>query len=168
MRHADQPRSTVHTTQRSRARANEGGDPTARPSSRADQPGSAIHRNQSQRSAIRGDLRESSRRQQIRGQRLHRSRSRSARAELAFSVSHVEHHLREGHYARRLSESAAVYMAAVIQCLTSKVLELARKEAHNRGCRRITPQFVDMAIHNNSLLCGLLGSTTISLVSPGC
>ncbi|XP_035967015.1 histone H2A-Bbd type 2/3 [Halichoerus grypus] len=105
-----------------------------------------------------------SRRGSSRGQR--RARSRTARAELSFSVSHVERRLREGHYARRLGSSAAVFLAAVIQYLTATVLELAGNEARNSGGRRITPELVDMAVHNNALLSGFLGATTISQVAP--
>ncbi|XP_070358368.1 histone H2A-Bbd type 1 [Equus asinus] len=96
-----------------------------------------------------------------------RPRSRTARAELSFSVSWVEHLLREGHYARRLSPSAPVFLAAVIQYLTAKVLELAGNEACKSGRRRITPELVDMAVHNNALLSGFFGATTISQVAPG-
>ncbi|XP_015988925.1 histone H2A-Bbd type 2/3 [Rousettus aegyptiacus] len=95
-----------------------------------------------------------------------RSRSRTARAELLFSVSHIERLLREGHYAQRLSSSAPVYLAAIIQYLTSKILELAGDEAQKTGRRCITPELVDMAVHNNALLSGFFGTTTISQVAP--
>ncbi|XP_054428213.1 histone H2A-Bbd type 2/3 [Pteronotus mesoamericanus] len=98
----------------------------------------------------------------------HQSRNRTpdARAELLFSVSHLECLLRERHYALRLNSSAPVFLAAVLQYLIATVLELAGNEAQRNGCRRITPQLVDMAIHNNALLSGFFGSTTISLVAP--
>uniref|UniRef100_A0A452FYH9 Histone H2A n=1 Tax=Capra hircus TaxID=9925 RepID=A0A452FYH9_CAPHI len=80
-------------------------------------------------------------------------RSRTARAELSFSVSHMEH----------LLSSAPVFLAD----LTSKVLELAGDEAQNNGQKHITPKLVDMAIHNNALLSSFFGMTTISLVALG-
>ncbi|XP_045850651.1 histone H2A-Bbd type 2/3-like [Meles meles] len=95
-----------------------------------------------------------------------RARSRTARAELSFSVSHVERLLREGRYARRLGSSAPVFLAAVIQYLTATVLELAGNEARNCGSTRITPELVDMAVHNNALLSRFFQSTTISQVAP--
>ncbi|XP_077001062.1 histone H2A-Bbd type 2/3-like [Tamandua tetradactyla] len=98
--------------------------------------------------------------------RKRRNRSRTARAELTFSVSLVEHQLREGHYAQRLSSSAPVYLAAIIEYLTAKILELAGNEARHSRTRRITPGLVDMAVHNNALLSGLFGTTTISQVAP--
>ncbi|XP_006072694.1 histone H2A-Bbd type 2/3-like [Bubalus kerabau] len=94
-------------------------------------------------------------------------RSRTARAELFVSVSHIEHLLRKGHYAQRLSSSAPVFLAAIIQDLMSKVLELAGNEAQKSGETHITPKLLDMAIHNNALLSSIFGMTTISLVAPG-
>ncbi|XP_004459354.1 histone H2A-Bbd type 2/3-like [Dasypus novemcinctus] len=98
--------------------------------------------------------------------RRRRNRSRTSRAELSFSVSHVERLLREGHYAQRLSSSAPVYLAAILEYLTATILELAGNEARNSGMRRITPQLVDMAVHNNALLSGFFDTTTVSQVAP--
>ncbi|XP_008053508.1 histone H2A-Bbd type 2/3-like [Carlito syrichta] len=95
-----------------------------------------------------------------------RARSRTARAQLNFSVSYVERRLREGYYARRLSWSAPVYLAAVIEFLTARVLQLAGNEAQNNGRNRITPDLVDMAVYNDPLLSRLFGTTTISQVAP--
>ncbi|CAK6450042.1 unnamed protein product [Pipistrellus nathusii] len=100
-------------------------------------------------------------------QRRRRTRSRTARADLVFSVSHLERRLLDGHYSQRLSANAPVYLAAIIQYLTATVLELAADEAHKMGCRRITPQLLDMAIHNNALLSGFFDNITISVMSPG-
>ncbi|KAL0588843.1 Histone H2A-Bbd type 2/3 [Plecturocebus cupreus] len=60
-------------------------------------------------------------------------RSRTTRAELLFSVSQVERGLREGRYAQRLSPSAPVYLAAVIQDLTAQILELAARRPTTTG-----------------------------------
>nr|XP_002763866.2 histone H2A-Bbd type 2/3-like [Callithrix jacchus] len=100
------------------------------------------------------------------GRRGH-TRSRTARAELIFSVSKMERGLWEGHYAQRLSDNAPVYLAAVIQYLTAKILELAAKGADNRGERIITPRLLDMAVHNDGLLSTLFHAITISQVGPG-
>ncbi|XP_025227757.1 histone H2A-Bbd type 2/3 [Theropithecus gelada] len=95
------------------------------------------------------------------------TRSRTVRAELSFSVSQVERGLREGHYAQRLSPTAPVYLAAVIEYLTAKVLELAGNEAQDNGERTITPLLLDRAVHNNRLLSTLFDTTIISQVAPG-
>ncbi|XP_058569277.1 histone H2A-Bbd type 2/3-like [Neofelis nebulosa] len=96
-----------------------------------------------------------------------RVRSPTARAELTFSVSHVERLLREGRYSQRLGASAPIFLAAVIQSLTAKVLELAGIEAQNRGRRLITPDVVDMVVHNHPLLSAFFQSTIISQAVPG-
>ncbi|XP_032976104.1 histone H2A-Bbd type 2/3-like [Rhinolophus ferrumequinum] len=101
-----------------------------------------------------------------RRQRQNRARTSTSRAELSFSVSHVERLLREGHYAQRLGSTAPVYLAAVIEYLTAKILELAGNEAQNNGQRRITPEFIDMALHNNALLSSFFQNTTVSQVAP--
>ncbi|XP_037009553.2 histone H2A-Bbd type 2/3-like [Artibeus jamaicensis] len=99
--------------------------------------------------------------------RQRRIRTRTSRAELLFSVSHVERLLREGHYARHLTSSAPVFLAAIIQYLTATVLQLAGNEAQRSGCRRITPELVDMAIHNNALISVFFEGVIVSLVAPG-
>ncbi|XP_043751158.1 histone H2A-Bbd type 2/3-like [Cervus elaphus] len=86
--------------------------------------------------------------------------------ELSFSMSHMERLLREGHYAQRLSSSALIFLAAIMQHLTAKVLELAGNKAQNSGQRHITPELVGMAVHHNALLSGSFGMKTISLVAP--
>ncbi|XP_049728864.1 histone H2A-Bbd type 2/3-like [Elephas maximus indicus] len=95
-----------------------------------------------------------------------RQRRTRSRTELIFSASHVAHLLREGHYAQRLSSSAPVFLAAILKCLTAKILELAGNEAQNSGRRLVTPELVDMAVHNNALLSGFFLTTTISQVAP--
>ncbi|XP_055249815.1 histone H2A-Bbd type 2/3-like [Moschus berezovskii] len=91
--------------------------------------------------------------------------SRTAHAELS-SMSHMEHLLREGHYAQCLSSSAPIFLASIMQHLTAKVLELAGNVAQNSGQRHITPELAVMAVHHSTLLNGSFGMTTISLVAP--
>ncbi|KAM7225350.1 hypothetical protein CapIbe_023327 [Capra ibex] len=93
-------------------------------------------------------------------------RSRTARAELSFSMSHMERLLREGHYTQSLSSSAPIFLAAIMQHLTAKVLEPAGNKAQNSSQRHITPELVGMAVHHKALLNGSFGMTPISLVAP--
>ena len=81
-------------------------------------------------------------------------------------MRHMECLLWEGHYAERLSSSAPIFLAAITQHLTAKVLELAGNEAQNSGQRRITPELVGMAVQHNALLSSSFGMTTISLLAP--
>lgn len=95
-----------------------------------------------------------------------RSHSRTARAQLIFSISFVEHHLRESHPTLRMSDTVTIFFTAILEALTRRLLELAGIEAQQRGRNRITPELLDSAIHSNAELNDLLGSTIISQVSP--
>lgn len=79
----------------------------------------------------------------------------------------MERLLREGRYSQRLGASAPIFLAAVIQSLTAKVLELAGIEARNSGRRLITPDVLDMVVHNHPLLSAFFQSTIISQAVPG-
>uniref|UniRef100_A0A673UHN1 Histone H2A n=2 Tax=Suricata suricatta TaxID=37032 RepID=A0A673UHN1_SURSU len=95
-----------------------------------------------------------------------RVRSRTARAELSFSVSHVEHVLREDGYSKRLGATTPIFLAAVIQFLTAKVLEQAGIEAQKSGRRRVTPDLLARAVHNHPQLNDLFRSLANSQVDP--
>ncbi|EDM07065.1 similar to Histone H2A-Bbd (H2A Barr body-deficient) (predicted) [Rattus norvegicus] len=97
-----------------------------------------------------------------------RRRSRTSRAELIFAVSLVEQHLREGgHARRRLSETVPIFLAAILEFLTRRLLELAGNEAQRRGTQsRITPELLDLAVYSNTLLSELFQFITISRVAP--
>ncbi|EGW14269.1 histone H2A-Bbd type 2/3 [Cricetulus griseus] len=94
-------------------------------------------------------------------------RSRTDRAELTFSVSLVEHHLRESGHAPRLSETVPILLTAILEFLTRRLLELASNEAQRLGAQRlITPEILDLTVYNNTLLSQLLQFTTISQTAP--
>ncbi|XP_047620993.1 histone H2A-Bbd type 2/3-like [Phacochoerus africanus] len=95
-----------------------------------------------------------------------RACARTTRAGLSASVSHMERLLREGPYAQCLSSSARVFLAATIEYLTARVLELAGDEAQIVGRRCITAELVAMAVHNNALLSAFFGTLAISQVAP--
>ena len=78
--------------------------------------------------------------------------SRSTRAQLNFPVSRIERFLREGNFSQRLSASAPVFLAGVLEYLTANVLDLSGKEAQARGRKHITPEHVSWAVENNKHL----------------
>ncbi|XP_036768507.2 histone H2A-Bbd type 2/3-like [Manis pentadactyla] len=77
------------------------------------------------------------------GQRT--THSRTDRAELLFSMSHVERVLRERHFLQCMRPHTPVFAAAVIQYLTAKVLELVGNEAQKHGSGCITPEIFSQA-----------------------
>ncbi|XP_039096804.1 histone H2A-Bbd type 1-like [Hyaena hyaena] len=102
------------------------------------------------------------RRNSSRGRR--RALSRSRRAELQFPVSRVERLLREGCYAQRLSRATPVFLAGVLEYLTSNILDLAGKEALSNHKMRITPEHVKRALGSNQHLSRLLEENVSSWV----
>lgn len=97
------------------------------------------------------------------GKRRRRNITRSRRAELQFPVSRVDRFLREGNYSRRLSSSAPVFLAGVLEYLTSNILELAGEEAHTSGRKRIAPEHLCRVVQNNDQLLQLFKEGTKSV-----
>lgn len=87
--------------------------------------------------------------------------SRSKRAGIEFPVGRVHRHLREGRQPQRVGALAPVYLAAVIQYLTSEVLELATDAAKAVGKKRVSPRHLQLAIANDAALNRLLGGASI-------
>ncbi|XP_048191402.1 histone H2A-Bbd type 1 [Perognathus longimembris pacificus] len=78
--------------------------------------------------------------------------SRSARADLQFPVSRMDRFLRKGNYAQRLTSSTPVFLAGVLEYLVSNILDLAGKEAHNNGKKRIGPEHVTKVMRRKKQL----------------
>ncbi len=90
--------------------------------------------------------------------------SRSARAGLIFPVGRIASMLKKGRYARRVSASAAVYIASTLEYLTSELLELSVKSlaASNKKSKRLTPRALTLAVRLDEDLGSLLSNVTIS------
>ena len=89
--------------------------------------------------------------------------SLSKRAGLVFPVGRIASNLRKGRYAARVSTSAAVYQAAVLEFVVAEILELAAKAVlqRNKG-KRITPRALTLAVRHDADLGTLLKDATIS------
>ena len=72
--------------------------------------------------------------------------------------------LKRGRYARRVSASAAVYIASTLEYLTSELLELSVKSlaASNKKSKRLTPRALTLAVRLDEDLGSLLSNVTIS------
>lgn len=100
----------------------------------------------------------------VRKKQRRRNISRSTRAELQFPVSRVDRFLREGNYSRRLSSSAPVFFAGILEYLTSNILELAGEVANTNGRKRISPEHVRQVVQNNDQLHQLFKEDTIPVL----
>ena len=93
-------------------------------------------------------------------------KSTSAKAGLLFPAGRVGTLLRRGRYARRVSPAAAVYTTAVLEYLTSELLELSVKAlaAAKKGQKapRLTPRALTLAVRLDEDLGSLLHNVTIS------
>ena len=83
---------------------------------------------------------------------------------LIFPTGRVGTALRKGRYAKRVSATAGVYLAAVLEYLTAELLELSTK-AHNAAKKkttRLTPRAVCLAVRNDQDLGDLLKNVTFT------
>ncbi|XP_006859953.1 PREDICTED: histone H2AX-like [Chrysochloris asiatica] len=97
--------------------------------------------------------------------RRRQTNSCCAQVNLRFPKSCLNHLLQQGHYAHRLSSATPDFLAAILEYLTARILELADNEAH-KDCRRlITPQHVDTAVCKQPELSHLFRNVTISQVN---
>ncbi|XP_067883681.1 histone H2A type 2-B-like [Heterodontus francisci] len=98
----------------------------------------------------------------ISGKARSKTKSRSSRAALQFPVGCVHRLLRKGNYAERVGVGAPVYLAAVLEYLTTEILELAGNAARKNKKTRIIPRHMQLAVRNDKELNKLLGGLTIA------
>ena len=83
--------------------------------------------------------------------------SSSARAGIAFPVGRCNSMLKRGRYADRAGVGAGIFMAAVLEYLTSEVMELAGENCKTDKRTRITPRHIQLAVRNdpeiNKIMC---------------
>lgn len=65
-----------------------------------------------------------------------KTKTRSTRAGLKLPVGRIHRILKNGNYAPRVGEGAAIYMAAVLEYLAAEILELAAKAAEDNNRSR--------------------------------
>jgi len=86
------------------------------------------------------------------------------KAGLIFPTGRIGSMLRKGRYARRVSASSGVYLAACLEYLTAEILELSAKAlaSGKKQSKRITPRAVCLAVRHDADLGSLLKDVTVS------
>ncbi|KAK4056802.1 hypothetical protein OIO90_002051 [Microbotryomycetes sp. JL221] len=93
--------------------------------------------------------------------------SMSVRAGLQFPAARMKRYLKRAHYAERVGDGAAIYLAAVLEYLVAEVSELAGNcsrdsKRKKTGHVRISPRHIQLAIRNDHELDRLLRHVTIA------
>jgi histone H3/H4 len=81
----------------------------------------------------------------------------SVKAGLVLSVSRVEKQIRKlGGEKCRVSKSAGVYLASILESLVAEISELSANEARARKCKRLVPRHIMYAIETDAALKGCI------------
>ena len=86
----------------------------------------------------------------------------SFKAGLIFPVARCARLFRKGRYAERLASSTGPFVAAVLEYLTSEIIELAGNAAQEGKKKTISPRHLQLALRNDDELNKLLAATTIA------
>ena len=88
----------------------------------------------------------------VAGQTVKPGVSGASRAGLIFAPSRATRVLREGRYSTRCGASAGVFMAGVLEYLTSEVLDLAFIEMEGMKNKSIQPKHINLAFRRDQEL----------------
>ncbi|KAH0484690.1 MAG: hypothetical protein KVP17_000230 [Porospora cf. gigantea B] len=88
--------------------------------------------------------------------------SKSKRAGLIFPVGRIGRYLKDGRYAKRVGVGASVFMAGVLEYMTTELLELAGTYAKSAKKTRINPRHLQLAIKNDLELSTYLSGVTVA------
>ena len=87
--------------------------------------------------------------------------SKAKKAGLQFPPSRVENVLRTLLPGSRISDSAPVYAAGVLEYISAEILELSGNAARDNAALRISPRHVFLAVHNDEELLKLFHNTVM-------
>lgn len=89
-------------------------------------------------------------------------RSKSQKAGLLFPVQRFITSFRKSHPHHRITETAGVYLTAVIEYMCSELLDLSGEKARREKRKRIIPQDLQLAINDDAELLKLLADVVIA------
>ena len=90
-----------------------------------------------------------------------KSTSKQAKAGLTLPVSRINRAMKESSGAKRIGGSAPVYMTAVLEYVTSEILELAGNHTESAKRKRVTPEDIILSIRSDEELSKLCGSISV-------
>jgi len=88
-------------------------------------------------------------------------RTGSSKAGLSFPVGRTLRYIKQGRYSEQVGVGGAVFLAAVLEYVTSEILELAGNACSENGKKTIAPRHIQLAVRNDEELNKLMVNTTI-------
>lgn len=79
-----------------------------------------------------------------------------------FPVGRIHRKLKARSDVKRVSKSAAIYLAATFDYLIAELIDVAAYATSCNQKKRITPRFIMAAVHNDDELCQLFRKVTIA------
>ncbi len=91
-----------------------------------------------------------------------KAKSQSSRCDLIFPVGRCHRFIKQGRYSNSTGVGGAIFMAAVLEYLTSELLELAGEMCLESKKKTITPRHIQLAIRNDEELNKIMCETMIA------
>ena len=88
--------------------------------------------------------------------------TQSSRADTLFPVGRLNRLLKHGRYSERVSNSAGVFLAGMLEYLTAEIIELAGAMCHGQKKKTINPKHLNLGIRNDQELSQLMCEVTIA------
>ena len=96
------------------------------------------------------------------GKARSKPQSNSSRCDLIFPVGRTTRMIRQGRYSDMVGVGAGIFTAAVLEYLTSEILELAGNACEEQKKKTIAPRHIQLAVRNDEELNKLMASTCIA------
>lgn len=91
-----------------------------------------------------------------------KSVSQSVKANTLFPVGRLNRLIKHGRFSDRVSSSAGVFLAGMLEYLTAEILELAGNQCHQHKMKTIAPKHLNLGVRNDQELSQLMCEVTIA------